>query len=227
MAFSAKAQSSFCLSTDLQSRYVWRGMALGGSAPSIQPGATYSYKGLSVGAWGAFSLCTSAYQELDLSLNYSFCKDMFSVGVIDYAFPLYESNYSYFDYPKNHILEASVAFKGTQRLPLTFALFTNLCGADSKNNDGKRAYSSYAELGYTLTCQKLESTFSFFCGCALNGARVNSFYGNKKFAPVNVGASAKKTLKINESFALPIKATIAVNPNSKKTYFIIGTGIAL
>lgn len=227
MAFSAKAQSNFSISTDLQSRYVWRGMALGGSAPSIQPSATYSYKGLSVGTWGAFSMCTSAYQELDLSLNYSFCKDMFSVGLIDYSFPIYESNYNYFDYPKNHILEAGISFKGTKNIPLTLALFTNICGADSKDNSDKRAYSSYAEVGYSLTCQRIESDFSFFCGCALNGAKTNSFYGNKKFAAVNLGASGVKKLKINDGFSLPLKATLAINPNSKKAYFVIGTGIAL
>jgi len=86
VATNLKAQKNLSISTDFQSRYIWRGQALGKNAPSIQPGVKYNWKGLSVGAWGAFSTSELNSQELDLYVSYTFLKDIFTVIVTDYAF---------------------------------------------------------------------------------------------------------------------------------------------
>jgi hypothetical protein len=43
-------------------------------------------------------------------------------------------------------------------------------------------------------------------------------YGSSQFAFINVGVSAKKALKITDHFSLPLKLTLAANPNSNKFY---------
>ncbi len=123
--------AKFDIGTDLMSRYIWRGADYGNS-PSIQPTMAFTWKGLEVGAWGAFSLSNTNYQEVDLYINYSFC-DYFSLGFTDYFFPDQTlSNNHYFDYNKNstgHIFEGSATLSGGEKFPLSLLIAMNFYGA--------------------------------------------------------------------------------------------------
>lgn len=231
-----KAQNNFSISTDFQSRYIWRGQALGKNIPSIQPALKYSYNGLNIGAWGAFSTSELNSQELDLYVSYTFLKDMFTVIITDYTFPLDNSPFKYFDYDKNttpHVFEGGLVFNGLKNLPLSASLYMNFYGSDSKNNNGNNVFSTYGEVSYNPICEKINTSFSFFAGFAFNGGyREESiihkgYYGNEGFAFVNLGIGATKTLKITDSFSLPINSKLIFNPYANKAYFIIGTGITL
>lgn len=241
-ATNLKAQSNFSISTDFQSRYIWRGQALGKNIPSIQPGIKYNWKGLNVGAWGAFSTSELTSQELDLYVSYTFLKDMFTVIVTDYAFPQDNSPFKYFDYDKNtttHVFEGGLVFNGLKNLPLSASLYMNFYGNDTKNNKGNNVFSTYGEVSYNPICEKINTSFSFFAGFALNGGYreenispleptiYKGFYGNEGFAFVNLGIGATKTLKITDSFSLPINTKLIINPDANKAYFTVGTGISL
>ncbi len=39
--------------TDIYSRYIWRGINLGGESPSLQPGLSYTIHNFTIGFWGA------------------------------------------------------------------------------------------------------------------------------------------------------------------------------
>lgn len=226
---SSFAQVSFNISADLQSRYVWRGQALGGNAPCIEPGASIGYKGLSFGVWGAYSLNSTEYQELDWTISYSFLDDMLKVMVTDYSFPFYSSTFHYFDYDKNstnHVIEGGLVFN-VPSTQLSLSVYTNLYGADARTIDNEMVYSTYAELGYELECKKINTNFNFVVGCALNGEKNHSFYGNDGFGLVNLGITATHMLEITPSFSLPIYGQVIANPVDNKMYLVGGAHIEL
>lgn len=237
------AQDNLSISTDLQSRYIWRGQSLGGNSPSVQPGVNYHWQGIKIGAWGAFSTSQLTFQELDLYISYTFLKKMFTFIITDYSFPQDIPVFQYFDYDKNstnHLFEAGLIFNGLEMLPLNISLYMNFYGADAKDIDGKNTLSTYGEISYNPTCEKLNTDFSLFVGFALNGgytiestlrnpisSEIKGFYNNKGFACINIGIGTTKTLKITESFSLPIITKLIFNPDANKAYFTIGTGISL
>ncbi|MFA6368538.1 MAG: TorF family putative porin [Bacteroidales bacterium] len=237
------AQDNLSISTDIQSRYVWRGQALGANVPSVQPGISYKWKNINIGAWGAFSTSQLTSQELDIYISYTFLKQMFTVIVTDYSFPQDNTTFQYFDYDKNstnHVFEVGLIFNGLEKLPLNASLYMNFYGADAKDIDGNNNLSTYGEISYNPTCEKLNTDFSLFAGFAFNGGytiestvtnpiptEIKGFYNNKGFAFINLGIGATKTLKITESFSLPINTKLIFNPDANKAYFTVGTGISL
>lgn len=223
---SLMAQWSFSTSVDLQSRYVWRGQPLGGEGPSVQPGATVSWNGLSLGVWGAYNIGISSYQELDWSLSYSLLDDNLTLLVTDYAFPFLAPTYHYFDYANNHVLEAGVQYT-LPNTNLGVSLYANFYGADATTPNGDLVYSSYAELNYTLPWESQGAEFDFALGAALNGNAGYSFYGNDGFGVVNISAGATKTLEVSPSLKLPCYGRVVVNPVANKMFLLCGTQIEL
>jgi hypothetical protein len=46
----------------------------------------------------------------------------------------------------------------------------------------------------------------------------SNLYQTTGFAVFNVGLSAKKTVKVTSDFSIPIKLTLATNPEAKKIF---------
>ncbi|MDR2868735.1 MAG: hypothetical protein LBV46_04255 [Bacteroidales bacterium] len=253
LSFSLNAQDStatrdydYNVALDFQTRYVWRGQLLGGTSPSRQPGMSFSWKGLSVGAWGAFGFNNQVVQELDLYLSYTFWKDRFTVCVTDYCFPDELSDFNYFDWKygsTSHVIEAGFCYNGEEKVPISLSIYCNLYGGDAKNAKGRNLFSSYAELAYNPTFQSIGVDFSVWVGCALNGQNWDEnilipgiitpttinhlgFYGNKGFACVNTGIKATKTFNIKK-LSIPLGTALIFNPVAKKAYFVASFGIAL
>ena len=229
MALSLSAQGEWDFSSDFNSRYVWRGMDFGAS-PSIQPGITYSHSGFAIGAWGAYSTNGSQGQEADLFLSYTGLNDMISVGVTDYFFPNDTlSNNNYFNYQSNetgHLLEAFIQFNGTDNIPFTLLIASNIYG-DDLNGEGKNRFSSYAELGYSFTT-KTELGIDLFLGANLTDrsqsdidAGVGGFYADKA-GIVNLGIAASKEIPITEKFALPVSLSLITNPINNNLFMVFG-----
>jgi hypothetical protein len=224
---SLMAQSGLTLATDIQSRYVWRGLALGGSSPSVQPSVTYSYKGLNVGAWGSFSLCNPQYQELDLSLSYNI-KNIITFLVTDYDNPRYDKEFHYFNYDKDstqHVFEGGVILN-VPKTDISLGVYTNLYGNDKKKDNGDIVYSTYAEIKYKYEIKKLNTIMDFACGFALNG-QDEGFYNNDGFSCVNLALGFTKQIAISNNLSLPIYTRLIANPNDNKLYLVCGTTITL
>ena len=219
-----QAQWSFSASADLQSRYIWRGQPLGGEGPSLQPGASLSWQGLSLSVWGAYNIGICEYQELDWTLSYSFLDEMFNIQVTDYAFPSLLSNYHYFDYESNHVIEAGISF-AVPHTDLALSVYTNVYGADAVKADGSLNYSTYAEASYTLGWESANTDFDFAIGAALNGEDGASFYGNDGFGIVNIACGATKTIGITPSFQLPVYIRAIANPVADKMFLLCGATI--
>jgi hypothetical protein len=236
----AQEESPLQLGADIMSRYVWRGLDLGGNSPSIQPYINYSLStsdskhALTIGAWGAYTFSETSNQEVDIFASYTF-NEMFSLTVTDYFFPgLYDTKERsrYFNYNADstcHLFEGVVSFNGTEKIPVTLLFAMNFYGNDALKlkEDGSADgifMSKYIEVGYA---SKIKGTdVNAFIGATLDKPNKErgetGFYGNEKAGIINVGIKAVKNVEITEKFSLPIQASLIANPESEKLFFVFG-----
>ena len=217
--FTAKAQDKVeaSVGADLVSGYIWRGQDLGGI--SIQPSASISYKGFSLGAWGSAGFDNSDTKEFDLTLGY--LTGGFSVSVTDYWFNKTTDGVKakYFQYSthnetNSHVFEAQIGYDFG---PAAINWYTNFAGADGVNKDGDRAYSSYISVTAPFKLGGVDWTAEI-------GATpwATDFYGANGFAVCDVSLGASKDIKITDSFSLPLFAKATWNPRSEGAYFVVG-----
>ena len=204
------------IKADVVSSYVWRGMDCAGF--SIQPEATLTWQkpGLSFGAWASVELMDSHdwanMSEFDLFLEWS--KGGFTAGLTDYNFCSggYWSGWK-FNADATHFLEANLAYDFG---PVALAWNTLLTGADHRFDDGewKRNYSTYVELTAPWKLGGLE-------GSAAVGACLwddtFSAPGNEGLNVCNIALTATK-----EIGGVPVSASVITNPQSDKTFFVVG-----
>jgi hypothetical protein len=237
-------KGAFSLGVDLMSRYTWRGIDYG-AAPSIQPTLAFSKGGFEIGYWGAYSTNVAGFQETDLYLGYTFMNDMLSVGIIDYYYPnILALDQDYFNFngdETGHTLEASLAFNGTENLPLSLAIYTCVYGADKVFSDSvlntttnmydynaKDAYSTYIELGYSLEVQDV--AVDLYAGYLLNGTDVEDailpggcegFYCDGP-GLINLGMTASKEIQITDKWSLPVSSSLVYNAKRQRVFFVFG-----
>jgi hypothetical protein len=203
------------ISGDVVSSYIWRGQDLGSAA--VQPTLGVGYKGLSLAAWGSYGIANPAdTKEFDLTLGYSI--GGFNIGVTDYWFDAgLDPDGRYFKYDAhgtNHVFEANIGYD------FGFASvqwFTNFAGNDGTNKDGKRAYSSYAEIAIPFKLATVDWT-------ATAGAVpfATDFYGTTGFAVTNLSLRADKDIKVTDSFSIPVFGQVIANPCTQNAYLVLG-----
>ncbi|HRW96680.1 MAG TPA: hypothetical protein P5104_04055 [Bacteroidales bacterium] len=215
---SVKSQSegNFDLGADFVSRYVWRGSDFANS-PSIQPYVSYSVKSFQAEIWGAFATTTD-YQEVDLVLSYMI-NEMFTFQLTDYFFPNGTNfNNNYFDFSKKttgHLMEGTIAFEGTDEIPLRVSANYNFYG-----NDPDKSW--YFEMGYSGTVS--EFSYEIFLG-ATPGKGVYLPDGSDGFKIINTGFSLSKEIKITDHFSLPVSGALIVNPQAENLFFVLGISL--
>ena len=214
-AIHAQETVETTISSDVVSSYIWRGQDLGSAA--IQPTLGVGYKGLSLSAWGSYGLTDPAdTKEFDLTLAYTI--GGLNIGVTDYWFNTgLDADNRYFKYDAhgtNHVFEANIGYD------FGFASvqwFTNFAGNDGANKDGKRAYSSYAEIVVPFTLATVDWT-------ATAGAVpfATDFYGTTGFAVTNLSLRADKDIKVTDSFSIPVFGQVIANPCTQNAYLVLG-----
>ena len=206
------------ISGDIVSSYIWRGQDLGSAA--VQPTLGVEYTGLSLSAWGSSGLVNTAdAKEFDLTLAYTI--GGFNIGMTDYWFDRggLDPEGRYFKYDAhgtNHVFEANIGYDfGVASVQW----FTNFAGNDGINKDGKRAYSSYAEVVVPFKLSAIDWT-------ATVGAVpfATSFYNGwtSGFAVTNVSLTATKDIKVTDTFSIPVFGQVVGNPCSQKAYLVFG-----
>mgnify|MGYP000867920887 CR=1 FL=1 len=225
--FSSSIAQSTTLSpgVDIMSRYIWRGLNLGGSSPSIQPSIKLTHKNFTLGTWGAFDLGNNlTIQETDLYLTYS-PVEMLSFTLTDYFFAdELATNNHYFEYNEDstaHILEFAASFNGTDKIPFTFLAAVNFWGADARKSDNKKQYSTYFELGYKRMLDDVEC--KIFIGGTVNDPKDNEtgFYAESA-GITNIGITAIRKIEISSKFNIPITGSFIINPKSEKIFLVMG-----
>ena len=163
LLFVSSSFAQMSVGVDIFNRYVWRGTDFGNSA-SIQPSIEYSTMGVTLGAWGAWSVTGApGGNENDLFVSPSL--GPVDITLTDYFFPAYTGADNILDID-NHILEIAT---GGEIGPLSALVAMNISGDDDN--------SAYLELGYKV--------FTLGLG--------NGFYSTDgNFAPVSIGLSGEK-----------------------------------
>lgn len=237
---SAQNESPLQLGTDVVSRYVWRGVNLGGSSPCIQPWIKYNIATdqassvLSIGTWGSYTFSKTSNQEVDIYVAYTY-KKLISITVTDYFFPdLFEGGErsQYFNYRSDntcHVFEGSVGFNGTDQLPFTVLVGMNFYGNDARKiaddgHSGQIFMTKYVELGYKKNIKGVD--LNAFIGGTLDKPDSDKgeigFYGNKNAGIINLGIKVAKSLPITGSYSVPIQASLITNPESQSIFLVFG-----
>ena len=217
------------VTADIMSRYIWRGLNLGGSSPSLQPNLKLKCGNFILGSWGAYSFNSAVTsQETDLYLSYTLAS-LVTFTATDYFFPKEDGRNHYFNYKKNetaHVYELSAKFLGTQKFPFSLQVATNVYGADARKNDGDSQYSTYVELGYNFKVK--ENSCSAFLGFTPNKPDADKgesgYYGPEE-GIINIGITATREIKITDSFSLPVNASLITNPQSENIYLVLGISL--
>lgn len=221
--------SNFSVGADVVTRYVWRGVNLGGNSPHVQPGIEYAFggSGLAIGAWGSYSLGAGSGTEADLYLSYS-PLDFLSFTVTDYFFPSDQgfSRNDYFNYDPDetaHTIEAMITVGGSDDIPFYATFAVNLFGADGTDENGDKYNAKYLEAGYSGSMNLFD--YALFLGAALDDPNVeeggSSWYGNEAPGIINAGFTLSKDVVIAEK-AFPVNSSIIFNPEAGNFYIVFG-----
>lgn len=214
------AQAEFEAGTDLVSSYLWRGCENAGA--SIQPYASVSVKGLTIGTWGSVAFEKYGLKEIDLYASYTL--GSFTVGISDYwwdegdAYPFYQLKKG----KTSHSYEANFAYElPVDKFPLTVSWNTVFAG-DDYDEKGKRCYSSYFELLYPFDIKKVE--MQAFVGATPWHSPI-VLEERKGFSVCNIGIGAGYTLECGESLSFPFMAQLVFNPATEQFNFALGASV--
>jgi hypothetical protein len=203
---TSKAQDSlsFNAGIDLYSRYFWRGLSFG-HGPHLQPSVNMKYGGLTIGYWGSYDLNGGSYTEADFYASYATSFGL-TATLTDYSTG---SNYfnSNPDTLKDHAAEIALAYS-VAGLTLTGAYVFNEAVLP-----GTIGGDTYVELAY-----------SFLGSSSLAVGAGNGWYtADTEFALCNVMFKTVKTIKVTDSFSLPVTGIIMLNPSAET--LSVGAGL--
>jgi hypothetical protein len=198
-------EKKITVSADLYSNYIWRGCKYG-TGPAIQPAIKYTGSFLTVGAWGSVDF--TGYQEADLYFYFSLPSGL-SLGLTDYYYP----NLEYFDYSDtsgSHAFEINLGFsKGNFSLSANYIL-NEAGGAASLGGD------KYFQAGYAF------KAFNLFIGTGDGWHTYNPATGKDRFAICNLGLGTSKTIKVSDTFSIPVSGQVIFNPDKEQLFIVVG-----
>lgn len=214
-------------SMELVSSYIWRGIYLGG--PSFQPSVTMRAGDFTLGAWGSVDFVASSYKEVDLQVRYRWkgltfqVTDLYDEGSTSSRDVLTSRNYFHFGSDSPHRVEAGVAWQVSRKVPVTLSWYTILFGPSDVDTEGRRCYSSYAEVAYPFTVK----TIGMRAGVGVAPWKTAGVNGAKGFAVKNVFLTAGKewSFRNMSSFRLGLFTQLAWSP-LKEDVNLVG-GVAL
>jgi len=215
-------ENSFTVGSDFVSRYYWRGQILA-DAPCIQPSATFTMGGFSLGLWGsyAFDDAYSIANEVNFIAAYTFTIPLemnITIGLEDYYYPnagLGFLNFRNHDDPLGpgaHMVAASLAFEGPESFPISLTTNVNVY-----NDPG---YNTYFEVAYPWEIGG--TSVSIFAGVTPGSSKNFDYYFTDEFALVNAGVTLSRDIRITESFSLPVSVTLGINPKLDVSQLVFG-----
>lgn len=223
---SIVAKPKLTAAIDLVYPYLWRGVRYYGDDLAVQPFLNYSISDkLSVGVWATTNLNskTDSYFEFDWSITYQVCP-ILTATLADYYWPATVKNQdwersSYFDYSDGSAktLDFSLLFDFFDNgVPIDITWSTLIGGGDFKGDEEnrKRAFSSFTEVGYTYSFESTGVDVRPFVGAAVlneGGYYGEDANGNAGFTFTNVGVNVSKEIKFSEKFLLPVFVRYSFN----------------
>ena len=211
--------SPFGLGLDLQTKYMWRGMEMmtEEAAPVLFPSFNYSYKGLFLYTMGGYAM-NGKYAEVDLGASYTWKGLTIGFNDYYYP-TVDSNKDEYFSGGKHtgHWLEVFITY-APEKIPVFATLSNFFAGADKYVNDNgevKQAYSTYLEVGTYYDFLK-GNRITATCGMALNKSCYNGY--DKNFSICNVELKYTYNVKFKSGWTLPLSAAYIYNPVYDKSY---------
>lgn len=217
-------KSKLTTAVDIVYPYLWRGLKYNADKVAFQPYVNYDITDkLAFGLWATtnFSEDADAYNEFDWSVSYQI-SPVVQLVVSDYYWPSTKKAYAednansranYFDYSEGSAqsLDFSILLDFSDKgVPLDLQWNTLFGGNDYKYNENGdpagRAYSSYAEVGYTQTFKKIGIDVRPFVGATvINGGYYGTDANGKAgFTFNNVGINIAKEIQISKNYTVPV-----------------------
>lgn len=197
--------SKFSAGADFYSNYIWRGSKYG-TGPAIQPSVKYSGNIFTAGAWGSIDF--NGYQEADLYFSFSLPAGI-NLGMTDYYYP----GLKYFDYSDttgSHVYEINASFsKGNFLFNANYSL-NEAGGAGSLGDD------LYFQANYAF------KHFNIFIGAGDGWHTYDSVTDEDKFAICNLGIGTIKTIKVTDTFSVPLTGQVIFNPDKEQLFIVVG-----
>jgi len=220
---NAQSEIEIDLGGDIVSSYVWRGFKQAGA--SVQPHLSASLQGFSLGAWASTDITSNdGKKEVDFTAAYTIAG--FKLAITDYWWDG-EGAYRYFSYPDTetgnggHMLEATIGYTLPQSFPLSLTWNTFFLGRGNKKSNGDNAYSTYAELSYPFSVKGVDMAIS----TGFTPWENATLGTGKGFKVTSIALNASKSIKITDSFSLPIFGNIICNPAREDIHFVFGISI--
>lgn len=221
--FTVNSFAQLKFGTDIYSRYIWRGLNLGGDSPAFQPSLTFTTGGLSVGAWGSYSFPGSAAPYSENDLWASFTTGPVSLYLTDYYIPSLGIPFGHFKHHIEsdgtekfaaHTLEGGIGYTGPEKFPITLSAYYNV------SNDPDN--SAYIQASYPVTVG--DATLTLTAGMV---TAASAYYGVSKGGFTNVGVTASKNVVITDKFSLPINVSYIINPSQDISFLVFGMSLTL
>ncbi|MCI4442814.1 MAG: hypothetical protein JHC39_04835 [Lentimicrobium sp.] len=211
--------SKFTASVDVVFPYLWRGILLNSASKvAFQPYASYAITDkLTAGVWGSTNFSNDdktyslSYNEFDWYVSYQ-VTPIVKVMLSDYYYDYPTVRGSYFDYSSNgtQALDLSVLLNFADKgVPLDFQ-WNTLIGGNDYNSSGNRNFSSYTEAGYTHSIASVGLDLRVFAGAVVNES---NYYVTPGFKFTNVGLNIAKSIKISDSYSIPVFVRYTYNEN--------------
>ncbi|TBR20350.1 MAG: hypothetical protein EPO57_00170 [Chitinophagaceae bacterium] len=240
---AAAPESKLAIGVDVVYPYLWRGIKLTSNKLAVQPYLSYAFTDkLTFGTWATTNLsgAADAYNEFDLYLSYQ-VSPVTKLMLSDYFYnPTKKSGgyrCNYFKYRDSvpRVMDLSVLFDFSEKgAPIDLQLNTIIYGNDY-DAEGKRAFSTYAEIGYTHSFEGTGIDARAFVGAAV--LNKDGCYGTDEndeagFGITNLGLNLAKELKFSDKFSLPIFVCYTynqfgwVNADDKTIHSFFSTGMS-
>jgi hypothetical protein len=200
-----ESTKKFRTGADFYSSFIWRGTRLG-TGPAVQPVVEYASTNFKAGAWGSFDF--KDYQEVDLYINFSLPAG-FSIGITDY----YSPDLRYFDYSRaygSHAFELNLGFSMNNLKLEADYIFNEAGGIGSSGQD------LYFQAGYSF------KSFGLFAGAGNGWLTYDTQTNQSRFNLCNLGLEVSRTIKITETFEIPVLGRLVFNPDKEQLFVVVG-----
>lgn len=210
-------------------QHYWRGLGEGplfGKAPAFEPTVMFRHKHWNIGVMVAGSF-DGVYKAIVPWISFSPVKNLW-IGIWDIYSPgrkLWTAEAKPFDFglnTSNHYVDAVISYQ-LPWFPLTFKWTSIVAGYDP-NSDGKRNFTSYAEISYRHAWNQ----FSLWGGIGVTpwaGLYHRNKDGSTKGGINNIELKAQYDFRIYKPVTVPVFVRVAYNPLAEK--FHVGGGVSI
>lgn len=196
---------------DIFSSYVWRGLKFG-TGPAFQSYMELTSGNFTLGAWNNINAGADEAFEINLYASYEFPFGV-TIGLTDYFEDANVFGKNFDNLRATHSLEPFISYKYGELTFFGALMFY-------QDETGKNTQDFYGEISFEF------DQINLAIGAGDGRYVTSPQWGTVgEFAICNITISHEKTIKITESFSLPVTGAVTLNPYNER--FFVYFGISL